>query len=383
MDSIDLFNDKKINIEFNKNQKIKTSTIKYLKCLKYVYIKLIILFSMIISNLYLLYLSSSINNFKSPFSESFFSKKSKSDDSDKVNKAESIIKESFTIQKNFCNNTTEYLNQEYENMIKLTDFSFKNIDYKIYVYKKGDNYMSNFIIKTKGYDINEMTNFYDALEYYGKTNNILNKKDIYMLDLGGNLGVYPSYFGRLGYTVLSFEASPRNYYLLKKNYCQINRNAENIIIINRGVSNQEKICNYYTQITGLGNGMLKCDEKKEEFDNAGFHWKKTFEVPIVKLSDFIPYLSNKKIALIKLDIEGSEALVMQDAIEFITKYHIPYIYSEFSKNMMTEHGSNPRKYIKLFINNGYKVNNEGFFSHNFIHPKKVSDGNLYFTYYGN
>ena len=243
--------------------------------------------------------------------------------------------------------------------------------------------MSNFIIKTKGYDINEMTNFYDALEYYGKTNNILNKKDIYMLDLGGNLGVYPSYFGRLGYTVLSFEASPRNYYLLKKNYCQINRNTENIIIINRGVSNQEKICNYYTQITGLGNGMLKCDEKNEEFDNAGFHWKKTFEVPIVKLSDFIPYLSNKKIALIKLDIEGSEALVMQDAIEFITKYHIPYIYSEFSKNMMIEHGSNPRKYIKLFIDNGYKVNKEGFFSHNFIPPEKVESGNLYFTYYGN
>lgn len=27
MDSIDLFNDKKINIEFNKNQKIKTSNI--------------------------------------------------------------------------------------------------------------------------------------------------------------------------------------------------------------------------------------------------------------------------------------------------------------------------------------------------------------------
>ena len=268
-------------------------------------------------------------------------------------------------------------------MIKLTDFRFNNIEYKIYVYKEGDNHMSNFIIKTKGYDINEMTNFYDALEYYRKSKNILNKKDIYMLDLGANLGIYPSYFGRLGYTVISFEASPRNYYLLKKNYCEINKNVENIIIINRGVSNQEKICNYYTQITGLGNGMLKCDEYREEFDNAGFHWKKIFEVPIIKLSDFIPFLSIKNIVLIKLDIEGSEALVMQDAAEFITKYHIPFIYSEFSKNMLTEHGNNPRKYIKLFVDNGYKINNEGFFSHNFIPPKKVRDGNLYFTYYGN
>ena len=72
--------------------------------------------------------------------------------------------------------------------------------------------------------------------------------------------------------------------------------------------------------------MIKCDETKEEFDNDGFHWKKSFEVLITKLSRFIPYLANKNVAVIKLDIEGSEALVMQDAIELITKYHIPYMY---------------------------------------------------------
>ena len=118
-----------------------------------------------------------------------------------------------------------------------------------------------------------MTNFYEVLDHYRETKK-LNKKDIYMLDIGGNLGVYPSYFGKLGYTVISIEASPRNYYILKKNYCEIKRNAENIIIINRGVSNQEKICNYYTQITGIGNGMLKCDDNRESFTNAGFLWKK-------------------------------------------------------------------------------------------------------------
>ena len=98
----------------------------------------------------------------------------------------------------------------------MTDFSYKNINYKIYVYKEGDKYISNFIIRTKRYAYQEMENLQEVLEYYGRTKNILNKKDIYMLDLGANLGVYPSYFGRLGYTVIAFEASPRNYYLLKK-----------------------------------------------------------------------------------------------------------------------------------------------------------------------
>ena len=390
MDSIDLIDLKKRNPKSYINPIIET---KKKKLKKYKDLKLIILCSILISNLYLVYLFKSKFNFigvsfkrlgsqtddSAVSSQTFFSNISKSD---KENKVESFIKESFGIQKDFCDNPNKYLNQQYENIIKLTDFTFKNINYQMYVYKEGDNYMSNYIVRTKGYDIKEMTNFYDALEHYGKTKNILNKKDIYMLDLGGNLGVYPSYFGRLGYTVISFEASPRNYYIIKKNYCQINRNAENIIIINRGVSNQEKICNYYTQITGLGNGMLKCDENKESIDNDGFHWIKTFEVPIIKLSSFIPYLANKNLALIKLDIEGSEPLVMQDAIEFITKYHIPYIYSEFSINMIKEHGNNPREYIKLFTNNGYKVNKEGFLSQNFILPEKVRSGNLYFTYYG-
>jgi len=376
MESFKFINLNKAKILFKENVKLE-NTEKF-KFFKYnVNFKSKIFCIALFSILYLIYL------FKFKYTRIFPNLSlAKVYESNKINSAEKIIKESFEIQKDFCNNPNKYFNKQYENMIKLTDFRFKNIFYQLFVYKKGDNHMSNFIMRTKGYDINEMTNFYDILEHYRKEKNILNKKDVYMLDLGGNLGVYPSYFGRLGYTVISFEASPRNYYLLKKNYCQINRNAENIIIINRGVSNYEGICNYYTQITGLGNGMLKCDENRESFDNAGFHWIKTFEVPIIKLSNFIPYFSKKNLALIKLDIEGSEALVMKDAIDLIKKYHIPYIYSEFSTNMINEHGNNPREYIKLFTDNGYKVNKKGFLSKKFIPPDKVSPGNLYFTYFG-
>jgi hypothetical protein len=34
-------------------------------------------------------------------------------------------------------------------------------------------------------------------------------EDIFMLDIGGNLGAYPSFFGKFGYSILTFEASPR------------------------------------------------------------------------------------------------------------------------------------------------------------------------------
>lgn len=55
-----------------------------------------------------------------------------------------------------------------------------------------------------------------------------------------------------------------------------------------------------------------------------------------------------------------------------TIYHI---YSEFTKNILSEHGNNQKKHIKLSTDNVYRVNNEGFFSQNFIPPKKVRAGN--------
>ena len=365
------------------NKTVKKKGIICLNCLD---LKLIILCSILISNLYIIYLLKSIFNSNQVTSKSFLHKDSKSDkifSSDKNSEEERIIKESFIMQKDFCNNQNKYLNQEFENMITLTNFSFLNVDFQMYVYKSGDNYMSNGIIKSKKYDAYEIPFICNALELYANIKNIQNKKDIFILDLGANLGVYPSFFGRKGYTVISFEASPRNYYILKKNYCKINRNNENIFIINRGLGNQEKICNYYTQIGGIGNGMIKCDENKEEFDNDGFHWKKSFEVPITKLSRFIPYLADKNLAFIKLDIEGSEGVVMQDAIELITKYHVPYVLAEYSKAMINEHGTNPVDFIKIFTDNGYKVSYNGFLSQNFLNPEAVKPANIYFTYYGN
>lgn len=306
---------------------------------------------------------------------------SRNKDNSRIN---NIIEQSFFEQINFCNNPYSYLNQEYENIIKLTDYSFKNISYQMYIYKEKDNFMSNSIMRTKKYEPKVMSNFYDILQYYKIKKNILNNKDLYILDVGANIGAYPSFLGKLGYSIISFEASPRNYYILRKNYCHINKNANNIILINKGISNQEKICNYYIQLRGIGNGILLCDEDKEYVDVDGFQWKKTYQVDIMKLDNIIPYISDKNLVLLKLDIEGSEGLAIQGGIELVTKYHIPYIFSEFSTEMLEKHGTNPREYIEIFTKNGYKISKEGFLSDTFISIDEVTTrNNYYFIYKGN
>ena len=365
MDSLNLISTKKEeNFKFKKNYN-KGKIL--LKCI------IILLVFIFILNIYIAYFifdlgkKVSIMNMNMNYEANFFN---------------NIVQKYIQAQNDFCNYPNKYYNKHFEELIKLTNFSFRNISYQMYVYKNADNYMSKWIMKTAMYEPTHMSNFLDVLKYYGEKNKISKNKDIFMLDIGGNLGAYPSFLGKFGYSILTFEASPRNSYIINKNYCLINKNS-NIIIINEGLSNEERTCNYYSQIDGIGNGMVLCDEKEEKIKALIYNFNKTFEIKLNKLSNFLPYLSNKNIALIKLDIEGGEGKVIEDAIDLIDKYHVPFVFSEFNPNFLKRHGTDPKKYLELFTKNGYKISYTGFLKGPYITPEEVNNvDNLYFTYYG-
>ena len=185
-----------------------------------------------------------------------------------------IMKSYIKHQKEFCNNPNKYYDYLYENQIKLQNFSLKNISYKIYVYKKYD-IVSHIITRNRNFEGRTLLNCLNALKYYAKKKNI-----------------YPLYLGRFGYSILSFEPSPRNFYISKKNYC-LNQNL-NIIIINKGLSNEEKKCDYYTQKNNIGNGIILCNKINNKKIKKNFI--KINDVLLTKINNFIPYLSDKNIA---------------------------------------------------------------------------------------
>ena len=172
--------------------------------------------------------------------------------------------------------------------------------------------------------------------------------------------------GRYGFSILSFEAFEKNYYVEKKNFCLLNKNS-NIIIITKGLGAEEKICNYFIQKNNKGNGMIICDNRdilNNKFLSNQFIKKNVVE--ITTLNNFIPYLSDKNIALMKLDVEGHELKVLEGGKELITKFHIPFVIVEFSPRLLKELGSEPYKLVKLFVDNGYNISIEGFFSKKYI-----------------
>ena len=235
----------------------------------------------------------------------------------------------------------------------------------MYIFKSR-NFILDELKLYGAFEITVSNSMFEALKEYGFKKNISNNKDIYMLDIGGNIGWYPSFLGRYGYSILSFEAFEKNSYVAKKNFCLLNKNS-NVVIVSKGLGEKENNCQYYIHKNNTGNGMVICDNKdilKNKIIKNKFI--KESEVKITTLKTFIPFLSDKNIALIKLDVEGHELQVLEGGAELITKYHIPFIVLEFSPYYLKEVGSEPKKLLYFLVENGYKISLTGFLSKNYI-----------------
>lgn len=101
------------------------------------------------------------------------------------------------------------------------------------------------------------------------------------------------------------------------------------------------------------------------------------------MRNYISFLANKNLALIKIDVEGSEEKAFESGIELITKYHVPFIFTEFTPGLLVKYGSNPKTFLEMFINNGYKINILNFFEKKIYDIKdllKHCPRNLYIVY---
>ena len=267
-------------------------------------------------------------------------------------------------QKDFCENFNKYMNNVYEKELGLFNVTFNNLKFQIYLFKS-INFLVNEIKQFGNFEFDIGNNIIESLNYFSKKKKISNNKDILILDIGGNVGWYPSLLGRFNYTILSFEAFEKNNYVGKKNYCYLNKNS-NIIIIPYGLGAEEKICHYFSHRNNPGNGMIKCGNKKIINKELNKIFYEVGKVEITTLKYFIPYLSNKNLALIKIDVEGQELKILKGGLELITKFHIPFIVLEFTPYALIEENSKPRNLLRLFINNGYKISLKGFLSRIYI-----------------
>ena len=278
---------------------------------------------------------------------------------------ESINKQYILIQNNFCNKEEENKIQKYENLIKIAKVDFNSTNFSMYVYKTSDT-VSRSIMYSHNWEANNTKKILKALEYYSKKKK-LSKKDIYLIDIGANVGWYTYFLGKIGYNIMSFEASKINNYILYKNYC-LNRDI-NVTIINKGLDVEDKKCKLKIVSYNIGDGMILCDNRDKlilDFNGEIFD-----DIELTKLGKYIKFLSEKNLAFIKLDVEGAEGTVFEGGKEIIDKYHVPFIMMEFEVRLLESHGTKVLNFLEFFENNGYKFSLIDFFSKEYISSSEL------------
>ena len=278
---------------------------------------------------------------------------------------ENINEQYKQLQNYFCEKENKSLIPEYEKRIIKAIANSYGKKFEMFVHNKKD-FVSQSILYSHNWEDHLTMKCLKALEYYSKKKNIENK-DIYLLDIGCNVGWYTYYLGKYGYKIISFEVWELNNYILYKNYC-LNKDVS-VTLINKGLDIEDNICSVKTVSSNQGDGMIYCENREKNLSD--FNGEIFNGIELTKLSRYYKYLSDKNLAFIKMDVEGSEGKVIEGGKELITKYHVPFIMTEFEEKLLNVHRTEALKFLQFFIDNGYKISVIDFFSKKYKSPLEI------------
>jgi FkbM family methyltransferase len=174
------------------------------------------------------------------------------------------------------------------------------------------------------------------------TKRILNfetkNKQPYIIDCGSNIGVSILYFKNIypNAEIIGFEPDKNIFLSLKQNIA--NSNLTNILLLNKGLWNQEgKI--YFNEEGADGGSIL--EKVSEHSTNT-----KTVEIEIISLRQYL----NKPVDLLKIDIEGAESVVFEDCKDLLK--NVQKIFIEFHSKANEK--QNLGSILNILTTNGFR-----------------------------
>jgi FkbM family methyltransferase len=173
--------------------------------------------------------------------------------------------------------------------------------------------------------------------------NVIRPGDV-VLDVGANIGYYTiiaaEIVGKQG-RVYAFEPSPNNYLFLTKNVA-IN-GFENVTTLRKAVSEKTGYAKLFYDDGNLGKHSFSSDNISGDGRFAN--------VATVSLDDMF---SNKKVDVIKIDIEGAEGLLVTGAKKLLRKKDLK-VFLEFWPAGQRSIGTNPNKTLTYLKDCGFKI----------------------------
>ena len=178
-------------------------------------------------------------------------------------------------------------------------------------------------------DSNDIINF-------NKISNLINENDV-LVDVGANFGDYINFFlTKIKHSGLIYgiELEPTTYNTLVTKFGQ----NSNVLLFNNAASDNNDLIDYYAGLGAHTNNIIGHDMEYRPNNKIG-------QIKAIRLDDLLN--NEKTIKLIKIDVEGAEALVLKGLSKIIE--NVQYILVEC-------HLDNDWPEIKDLLLNTYNLN---------------------------
>ena len=209
-------------------------------------------------------------------------------------------------------------------------------------------------------------NFFDSI-HKKKIINFFYRNKInleYIIDVGAHHGetinLFLKYFKPK--KIYSFEASPQNFIILKKNYNKLDQNLKKIVQIeNIALGKNNRIQSFNQTHESSSSTFNKINTKSNYFSRKkfflGFSQDKDFfkkiELKMISLDSYFLEYNLNKIDLIKIDTEGFEYEVLQGLQKNMK--NVNYILFEHHYDDMIKKNYKFKDIIKLLKQNNFKL----------------------------
>ncbi|OAQ38680.1 hypothetical protein A5893_14445 [Pedobacter psychrophilus] len=181
----------------------------------------------------------------------------------------------------------------------------------------------------------------------------------YIIDAGANIGLSVIYFKML-YTeaeIVAFEPDNKVFKALKTNVETFS--LSNVTLIKKALWNTETTLKFYSE--GADGGRIAIENENE----------KLVEIETTSLRGYL----QRKVDLLKIDIEGAETIVLQDCEDLL--HNVKNLFVEY--HSFTDQNQSLDKLLNILKNAGfrYQIQHIGLFSpHPFINITKHSGMDL-------
>jgi FkbM family methyltransferase len=238
---------------------------------------------------------------------------------------------------------TNLKNKRLALFLNYSKINIKNLFHKIFKTEPKEESFLNFKVHFTDYSLfsNLFEDIFLKQEYYLDAKS---ERPV-IIDCGSNIGMSLLFFRGLfkNAKIIGFEADKDTFKILKENSYKNKINTE---LHNAAVYNKNGFVDFYKE-TEIGGGLGSSISKR--LFERNISPIKT-RIKCVRLSDYIP----KKVDILKLDIEGAEAKVIEELEKKKKLRNIDSITLEYHYNPTNKENS-LEKILKMLKRNGFRV----------------------------